>query len=54
MSTLKMTLAIAIMAIQAIMAILAIMGTMAMADGSYKVAITGIKFKSTKKIGIWC
>ena len=50
MATLEMTLAIAIMAI---MAILAIMATMAMADGSYKVAITGIQLKSTKKLANW-
>jgi len=51
MATLEMTLAIAIMAI---MAILAIMATMAMADGSYKVAITGIQLKSTKRVATWC
>ena len=46
-----MKLAIAIMTI---MAILAIMAYMAMASGSYKVAITGIQLKSTKKLAQWC
>ena len=41
-----MELALA-MAIEAKKAILAIMASMAMANGSYKVAITGIQFKSS-------
>ena len=44
----------AILAIMATMAILAIMATMAMTDGSYNVTITGIQFKSTKKLANWC
>ena len=51
MATLEITLALAIMAI---IAILAIIATMAMADGSYKLAITGIQFKSTNNLSNWC